>query len=184
VLCLCKTTGWNISVFVRPEDGGNRRIWNVGKTLLDYMAQIWWCCSFGLNRHGDWLVEANVSEWSDDFNSEDGDSTLLQNVGFCQPIHTVIQPRKNIIRISTAVKISKLKHGTTSQKTVRFEVLTAVKIEAVCLSETSVSTGRYSLKDQHWQWGTFRLSQQIGWISKDEADGHLEENEKRENRKG
>jgi hypothetical protein len=26
VLCLCKTTGWNISVFVRPEDGGNRRI--------------------------------------------------------------------------------------------------------------------------------------------------------------
>jgi hypothetical protein len=58
----------------------------------------------------DWLVEANVSEKhtvslpatlynpSDSqhghFSPEDGDSTLLQYVGFYQPVHTASKPRR------------------------------------------------------------------------------------------
>jgi hypothetical protein len=40
----------------------------------------------------DWLVEAKVSEKHavSTFSPEDGDSKLLQNVGFYQPIHIAI----------------------------------------------------------------------------------------------
>jgi hypothetical protein len=57
---------------------------------------------FGLSHCVDWFVEANISEKcavsisrAEVGNSpEDGDSTLLQNVGFYQPINMVTQSKR------------------------------------------------------------------------------------------
>jgi hypothetical protein len=46
----------------------------------------------------DWLVKANVSEKHtvSIFTPEGGDNMPLRNVGFYQPIHIVIQPKRTL----------------------------------------------------------------------------------------